>query len=105
MNADLDCLSLMELMELREGVGDLNARAHLKSCPRCRALLATMPSDLALPEPTGDRPAAPADAPRRRETGAVGVRTGAVWRARGEDDDIAWVVVVIGRVPDGDDRV
>lgn len=105
MNAELDCLSLMEFLDLRNGGGDADARAHLDGCPRCRALLTTVPADIALPELADGPPLAPADAPRRHPTGSAEVRTGALWRAVGQSADFAWVVVVIGRAPGGEDRV
>jgi hypothetical protein len=95
----------MELLDLRNGGSDADARAHLDDCPRCRALLATVPADIALPELAGGPPVAPADAPKRHPTGSVGVRTGALWRAVGKSADFAWVVVVIGHAPREKDRV
>ena len=105
MTADLDCPSLMELLDLRNGGGDADTRAHLDDCPRCRALLATVPADIALPELAGGPPGTLADAPKRHPTGPVGVRTGTLWRAVGESADFAWVVMVIGHAPGGRDRV
>jgi hypothetical protein len=105
MNANLDCLSLMELLDVRTGGVDIEAHAHIDACPRCRALLATIPANLTLPQPADGPPARPADAARRPRSGSAGIRTGALWRATGEGDDIAWVVAVIGRAPGGSDRV
>lgn len=105
MNADLNCLSLMELMDLRQGVGDADARAHLDACPRCRALLTMLPDELALPELAEELRQPVVAGQLRPATASVDVGTGALWRARGESGDYTWVVVVIGRAPDADDRV
>src|SRR5215213_2464670 len=41
---DFDCLSLLEIAELRASDDhDEQAREHLASCPRCQALLSGMP--------------------------------------------------------------
>lgn len=104
MNPDLNCLSLMELLELRDGADEQAVRDHLNGCTRCRALLAALPAELdlaaraasgAAPHAAVTRPAAPAE-----------IRTGSLWRA-GPDagSDFAWVVAVIGRSLEADDRL
>lgn len=105
MNANLDCLSLMELLDLRNGGGDAGAQEHLDSCPRCRALLSAFPPDLTVASPEKAPPGPVTDATRRRPAGAVGVSTGAVWRALADGTDVAWVVIVIGHASGGDDRI
>ena len=110
MISELNCLSLMELLDLRADPGDQVAAAHVADCPRCRALLAALPDQLQLPDQpfaaqAPDRaalvePAARPAAPQQR------LRTGALWRAVPEPgSDFAWVVVIIGRTADADDRV
>lgn len=109
MITELNCLSLMELLDLRVNPGDTVAAAHVADCPRCRMLLASLPDQPQPPDqpvttrtPGRPLPAAPtrALAPRPR------VGTGALWRATPDpDSDFAWLVVIIGRAPDADDRV
>jgi hypothetical protein len=106
MNPDLYCLSLLELLELRDGAGTASAQRHLEDCPRCQALLRTLPPDLssALSELVPAAPAPEATATVRPIQADGGVRTGALWRAVPEPGaDFAWVVVIIGRSPDSDD--
>jgi hypothetical protein len=108
MNSDFNCLSVMELLELREGAKDPAAEHHLATCPRCQALLRSLPADLPRPFPEL-RPvaASPARSEVARSVPVAGrVRTGALWRAAATPDaDFAWVVAVIGRSPDAEDRL
>jgi hypothetical protein len=109
MISELNCLSLMELLDLRADPGDTVAAAHVAGCRRCRTLLASLSDQPQLPDqpvttyaPDRPVPAAPtrARAPRPR------VGTGMLWRATPDPDgDFAWVVVIIGRAADADDRV
>jgi hypothetical protein len=108
MISELNCLSLMELLDLRADPGDTLAAAHVADCPRCRTLLAKLPNQPLPDQPVtthaSDRPvpAAPTRSPAPRPR----VGTGALWRATPDpDSDFAWVVVIIGRAPDADDRV
>lgn len=111
MNADLNCLSFLELLELRDGQGDSEAREHLKGCLRCQALLSGIPSDFdAEPQPNRSSPSLTAGAlstaVSRPAARGIPVRTGALWRALATPDaDFAWVVVIIGRVPGEDDQL
>lgn len=100
---EMECLSLMELLDLRAGADDPEAREHVDSCPRCRALLAALPAQLAVPE----LPAATvAVNPRLHLPMPDQIRTGQLWRARtAAGGDWTWVVAVIGHVPDAEDRV
>jgi len=110
MISELNCLSLMELVDLRaDPGGDSAAAAHIADCSRCRALLASLSDQLPLP----DQPLA-ARRPRRPVTAAptsapappARVATGALWRALPDPgSDFAWMVVIIGRTRDADDRV
>lgn len=103
---ELQCLSLMELLNIAEGAIDTDGRAHLDACPRCRALLATLPASVQLPaltrsatDQTHTTKGSTAPAP------ASSTRTGSLWRALPTPtDDFAWVVVIIGRSPESDDR-
>ena len=100
---ELECLSLMELLDLRAGADDPEAREHLECCPRCRALLMVLPPEFEMP-PTPEVTAAVA--PRPRAAMPDRPRTGQLWRAHAPSDpDWSWVVAVIGRAPDADDRV
>lgn len=100
--SDMDCLSLLELFDLRSGQEDREAREHLSGCPRCRALMNQLPDEINLP----NLPAHKATASTR--TAAVQpdfVRTGQIWRARPLGQaDWAEVVAVLGRAPDAEDR-
>ncbi len=100
---EMECLSLMELLDLRAGADDPQAREHLDGCPRCRALMAALPPEFEmprLPELTA------AVTPRPRPATPDRPRTGQLWRARAAaEPDRSWIVAVIGRAPDADDRV
>lgn len=100
---EMECLSLMELLDLRAGADDPDAREHLATCLRCRAVLEGLPTELAIPE----LPAATAAMPRRQPVDPPErIRTGQLWRARlGAGEDWSWVVAVIGQAPDAEDRV
>jgi hypothetical protein len=100
---EMECLSLMELLDFRAGVHDPEARRHLDGCPRCRAVLNGLPAEIVLPAlpvmTVALRPRQPVTQPER-------VRTGQLWCARvSDDDDWSWVVAVIGRAPDAEDRI
>jgi hypothetical protein len=100
---EMECLSLMELLDLRAGEDDREAREHLDGCPRCRALLAMLPAEFELPE----MPVAAVNVRARpRPARPDRVRTGQLWRARPAGErDWSWIVAVIGRAPDADDRL
>lgn len=100
---EMECLSLMELLDLRAGEGDPEAREHLEGCPRCHALLATLPSEFEIPQ----IPVATVNVRPRPQPGPPDrVRTGELWRARAAAErDWSWIVAVIGRAPDARDRV
>lgn len=111
MNSDLNCLSFLELLELRDGQSDPEAHEHLKGCPRCQALLAGISSDIDLePQLTRSSPSLTKDssstAVSRPAADDIPVRTGALWRAIATPDaDFAWVVVIIGRIPGEGDQL
>jgi hypothetical protein len=106
MNAGFDCLSLPELLDIRNGTADTGAVRHLDACLRCRAVLRTIPGDFALREVNTAAPVPPANAPRRNVRAAGSTSPGALWRALGQpDDDFAWVVAIIGTAPDATDRM
>lgn len=103
-----DCMSLLELTEIKAtSRSDVEARAHLLECPRCRLLLETLAGE----EPSSassqvDRPQtalfrlAARSAP---EPPAGAPRTGDIYLAAGESSHTREVVVVIGRAPQRDD--
>jgi hypothetical protein len=100
---EMECLSLMELLDLRAGADDPEAREHLAGCPRCRAVLESLPAELALPELPAATVAVP---PRPTMEAPEQIRTGQLWRARaGAGGDWSWVVAVIGHVPDAEHRL
>jgi len=108
MNAGFDCLSLPELLDIRNGMTDSASAAHLATCRRCRAMLATIPDDLELPVLNIALSTGPADAtsPERIAPATSSTSAGTLWRALGEPDDtFGWVVAIIGSVPDAADRV
>lgn len=109
MISELNCLSLMELVDLRADPGDSVAAAHVADCSRCRALLASLPDQLPLPDQPlaarGSRRPLTAT-PTRALAPPARVATGALWRAVPDPgSDFAWLVVIIGRTRDADDRV
>lgn len=100
---EMECLSLMELFDLRAGVDDSEARRHVDSCPRCRVVLDGLPAEITLP-------ALPATTvvlrARSSETRPERVRTGQLWRAQASaESDWSWIVAVIGRAPDAENRI
>lgn len=100
-----ECLSVMELLELRElGVVEDSPEAiHLRSCPRCRAALQTMPS-VASVAPTREVPQLKAR-PISRLT-ADDVRAGQIWTATDFDvPDRRFIVVVVGKRKDTPDTI
>lgn len=104
MSTELDCLSLMELLDLHADRIVSGAGEHVEACPRCRALLEGLPDDLRLPElrTTRVRTAGPV----RRSPGPGPVRTGGLWRAMPDSpSDFGWVVAIIGRAPDAEGRI
>ncbi len=100
---ELECLSLMELVDLRSGDPDAAAAAHLARCPRCQALLAELPADIRLPAlpPAAFTPQATRAPQPRPER----IRTGQLWRAASDDPDWSWVVAIIGRAPDAPEHL
>ena len=100
---EMECLSLMELLDLRAGADDPDARKHVDGCPRCRALLDGLPADVAVRELLA---ATVAVTPRPHLPMPDEIRTGQLWRARAAaGGDWTWVVAMIGHVPDAEDRV
>jgi hypothetical protein len=100
---EMECLSLMELLDLRAGADDADAREHLAGCPRCRAVLESLPAELALPELPAATVAVP---PRPSREAPEQIRTGQLWRARASAvGDWSWVVAVIGSAADAEHRV
>ncbi len=99
---DMECLSLMELLDLRAGAEDPETRQHLDDCPRCRAVLEGLPAELSLPS-LPETTAALAPRPALPLPARVG--TGQLWRtsATGERD-WSWIVAVIG-VSAEEDRI
>lgn len=100
---EMECLSLMELLDLRAGVDDPEARRHVDGCPRCRVLLDVMPAEITVP-------ALPVKSiglhARSWEPRPERVRTGQLWRVQANDEsDWIWIVAVIGRMPDAEDRI
>jgi len=100
---EMECLSLMELLDLRAGADDPDARKHIDGCPRCRALLDGLPAEVAVPELP---PGTVAVIPRPHLPMPDQIRTGQLWRARAAaGGDWSWAVAVIGHVPEAEDRV
>lgn len=92
-----------ELLDLRAGVDDPEARRHVDSCPRCRVVLDGLPAEITLP-------ALPATTvvlrARSSDTRPERVRTGQLWRAHASGaSDWSWIVAVIGRAPDAENRI
>jgi hypothetical protein len=100
---DMECLSLMELLDLRAGAEDTETRQHLDDCPRCRAVLEGLPAQLSLPS-LPETTAALALRPALPLPARVG--TGQLWRtsAAGEHD-WSWIVAVIGVSAESEDRI
>ncbi len=100
-----ECLSVMELFEIREsGLVENSPEAiHLRTCPRCGALLRTLP----IVEPAS----ASGDAPRLGAARSIsratvdGVHAGQIWTAMNSDvPDRHFIVVAMGRRKDASDR-
>ncbi len=104
MSTELDCLSLMELIDLHADPAGLGAEEHVEACPRCRALLEGLPDDLRLPEIKTTRVRTAGHV--RRPLGRGPVRTGGLWRAMPDgSSDFGWLVAIIGRAPDAESRI
>lgn len=103
MNTFANCLSLMELLDVRDGAAAPAAAAHAHECARCRALLAQLPHDI---QPAALRARSLRGGVTREIQAAPRATTGTLWRALSPAaPDISWLVVVIGRAPDADDRL
>jgi hypothetical protein len=98
--SDIDCLSMMELLDLAGGHRDREAREHLARCRRCQALSAALPGELSLPDlprrPLRLQPRVRAGRPNR-------VRAGQLWRAASVDAG-DWTEVVAIAGPEGNGR-
>lgn len=94
------CLSLMELLDLRDDTQDAElteAREHLEKCPRCRVLFARLP-DVAADEIEITLPASVAPRPRPTAEEPDEVGAGQLWLATAPNvDDWRFPVAVIGR--------
>lgn len=100
---EMECLSLMELLDLRAGVDDPEARRHVDGCPRCRVLLDGMPAEITLPTLPATTVILRA---RSSQARPERVRTGQLWRANTSGEgDWSWIVAVIGRAPDAENRI
>jgi hypothetical protein len=95
--SDKQCLSLLELFDLRAGEGDPGGRRHLACCSRCQALLAGLP-ELRLADVAPRRPQLP---PRPLLLRPERPCTGQLWRALPLGrPDWAEVIAIVGRPPD-----
>lgn len=95
-----ECLSVMELLEIRESglVEDSPEAAHLRTCPRCGALLQTMPAFESV-SAAGQTPRLKAH--RISSITVDDVHAGQVWTAKNPDvPDRRSIVVVMGRRKD-----
>lgn len=98
---DLECLSILELLDIRNGDAPADSRAHAQDCPRCSVLLATLqPFDqpqLSTAElAVVGRPQA--EPPER-------VGSGQVWTVASPDAGFQELVVIIGRSPQQEDQL
>lgn len=95
---ELECLSLMELLDIRADAADAAARAHLAACKRCQALLNELP--VTSPGPLAAGASSMYSTDPRVASPAPEVKTGHLWRAQAAADaDWSWVVAIIGRSP------
>lgn len=98
-----ECLSVIELLDIREMglIEDSPEAAHVRTCPRCRALFKTLPAI----EPVTASSHAPRLEARPISKGAVDdVHAGQVWTAMSSDvPDRRFIVVVMGRRKDTSD--
>src|SRR5205807_540208 len=101
-----ECLSIMELLQLKDSSGSElpEAEEHVRTCPRCRGLLRSLP-DVRPGDAPRDIPQLHARPDTRVEV-VDNVRAGQVWLARAPDaPDRRYVVVVLGRRRDTSDGV
>lgn len=106
MDVEFACLSLPELLDIRDGVADDEASEHLATCPRCRALLSTIPNDFVTVASGDVMPTIPVEVVTRNAPVDGSSRAGALWRALAEPSaDFSWVVAVIAAAPDAADRL
>src|SRR3712207_6143866 len=97
MDDSLECLSLMEMLDLRDGAGEAEAQQHLSSCRRCQVVAAGLPhldADSEISSPTDDLRLAPRPALDAQEP-----TSGDIWRATATGGR-SWPVVVLRASPD-----
>lgn len=91
-----ECLSIMELLDLRASGGDLapSVSRHVETCSRCSALFRSLP-EMSVPESADEIPdvvVAPFQGASADE-----VHSGQIWVARGEEPDERFLVLTVGR--------
>lgn len=89
------CLSILELLDLRDGNAvEADLSAHVEECPRCRALLRSLPNDVGVvaAEPAAELTTRPTEMEQPAEPSR-----GQYWTACGADPDWQHVVVVLGK--------
>lgn len=91
-----ECLSLMELMELKEAGATRHAK-HVRDCPRCRTLLANLPAFAAGEVVIAESGEVGTGVVRPTEQ-TVEVRPGAIWIADdGQGLGFREIVAIVGR--------
>lgn len=91
-----ECLSLIELIELKE-TGTTRHAEHVTDCPRCEALLRSLAaSELSEEVEPPDANGLPA-APSRASSKAVEVTPGAIWTTLSDDNGFREVVAIVAR--------
>jgi hypothetical protein len=99
--SDLECLSILELLDIRNGAAPGDSQAHARDCPRCSFLLATLqPVDQPqLSTPEVEVVGRPQTEPPER------VGSGQVWAVPSPDPDLQELVVIVGRSPEREDQL
>ena len=98
---DLECLSILELMDIATGDAPEDSREHATHCPRCSILLDRL-REVDQPE-LSSAEVAVTSRPQLQRPARVG--SGQVWTVARPDSGFFELVVIVGRVPQQQDQL
>lgn len=100
---EMECLSLLEMMEFRAGAGDPAGQNHLEECPRCSAVFAHLPEEIEEVEISTTPVQVPVSV--RNEASPEGYRIGQLWRATTVNPEWTFPVALVGPSPESDENL